>query len=70
MKGKFGVRGSDSHVVPASLDLTNASAVTKCCHIGPLVVRPTPNPLFVNIDARIADEAGTPILNLTTVQRK
>jgi general secretion pathway protein I len=37
---------------------------------GTLVVRPTPNPLFVNIDARIADEAGTPILNLTTVQRK
>jgi len=37
---------------------------------GRLVVRPTPNPLFVNIDAQVADEAGTPILNLTTVQRK
>jgi general secretion pathway protein I len=37
---------------------------------GTLVVRPTPNPLFVNIDARIADEDGQPILNLTTVQRK
>ena len=37
---------------------------------GKLAVRPTPNPLFVNIDAAIADEAGTPILNLTTVMRK
>ena len=37
---------------------------------GKLVVRPTPNPLFVNVDAAIADEAGAPILNLTTVMRK
>ena len=37
---------------------------------GKLAVRPTPNPLFVNVDAAIADEAGTPILNLTTVLRK
>ena len=37
---------------------------------GRLVVRPTPNPLFVNVDAQIAGEAGQPILNLTTVLRK
>ena len=37
---------------------------------GRLTVRPTPNPLFVNVDAQVADEAGTPILNLTTVLRK
>jgi general secretion pathway protein I len=37
---------------------------------GKLVVRPTPNPLFVNVDAQVADDAGTPILNLTTVLRK
>ena len=37
---------------------------------GKLAVRPTPNPLFVNVDAQIADEAGQPILNLTTVLRK
>lgn len=37
---------------------------------GRLVVRPTPNPLFVNVDAQIASEAGQPILNLTTVLRK
>ena len=37
---------------------------------GLLVVRPTPNPLFVNVDAQIADEAGQPILNLTTVLHK
>jgi general secretion pathway protein I len=37
---------------------------------GRLVTRPTPNPLFVNVDAQIADDAGQPILNLTTVLRK
>ena len=37
---------------------------------GKLVVRPTPNPLFVNVDAQLADEAGRPILNLATVLRK
>ena len=39
-------------------------------YLGRLSVRPTPNPLFVNVDAAIADEAGRPILNLTTVLRK
>ena len=39
-------------------------------YLGKLVVRPTPNPLFVNIDARIADEDGQPILDIATVQRK
>ena len=37
---------------------------------GTLSVRPTPNPLFVNVDALIANEAGQAILNLTTVLRK
>ena len=37
---------------------------------GRLAVRPTPNPLFVNVDARMSDEAGSPILNITTVLRK
>jgi general secretion pathway protein I len=37
---------------------------------GKLVVRPTPNPLFVNVDAQISNEAGQPILNLLTVLRK
>ncbi len=37
---------------------------------GRLVVRPTPNPLFVNVDAQLSDEAGRPILNLATVLRK
>ena len=39
-------------------------------YAGRLSVRPTPNPLFVNVDAAIADEDGQPILNLTTVLRK
>ncbi|MEP6875930.1 MAG: type II secretion system minor pseudopilin GspI [Burkholderiales bacterium] len=37
---------------------------------GKLAVRPTPNPLFLNVDAAIADSTGAPILNLTTVLRK
>jgi general secretion pathway protein I len=37
---------------------------------GRLTARPTPNPLFVNIDALIADDAGRPLLNLMTVMRK
>jgi general secretion pathway protein I len=39
-------------------------------YLGKLAVRPTPNPLFVNVDAAIADANGTPVLNLTTVLRK
>jgi len=39
-------------------------------YAGRLTVRPTPNPLFVNVEAAIADEAGQPILTLTTVLRK
>lgn len=35
-----------------------------------LVARPTPNPLFIRIDAQVADAAGQPILNLSTVLRK
>jgi general secretion pathway protein I len=37
---------------------------------GTLTVRPTPNPLFVNVNALVADEAGQPILNIRTVLRK
>jgi general secretion pathway protein I len=39
-------------------------------YYGKLAVRPTPNPLFVNIEATIADDAGAPVLNLATVMRK
>ena len=39
-------------------------------YAGKLIVRPTPNPLFVNVDAAIADANGAPVLNLTTVLRK
>ena len=35
-----------------------------------LVARPTPNPLFVRVDAQVADAGGQPILNLSTVLRK
>jgi general secretion pathway protein I len=34
---------------------------------GQRVVRPTPNPNFRRVDANIADEAGTPLLTLSTV---
>jgi len=34
---------------------------------GTLVVRPTPNPNFRRVDANIADDAGHPVLTLSTV---
>ena len=34
---------------------------------GKLVVRPTPNPNFRRVDAQMANEAGQPILSLSTV---
>jgi general secretion pathway protein I len=34
---------------------------------GMLVVRPTPNPNFRRVDARVADLQGQPILQLTTI---
>jgi general secretion pathway protein I len=39
-------------------------------YIGKLVVRPTPNPNFRRVEARIADADGQPILMLTTVLPK
>ena len=36
-------------------------------YIGQQVVRPTPNPNFRRVDARIADEAGNPILTISTI---
>ncbi len=39
-------------------------------YFGKLAVRPTPNPLFVNVEARIGDEGGRTILSLATVLRK
>ncbi|RZS53080.1 type II secretion system minor pseudopilin GspI [Sphaerotilus mobilis] len=34
---------------------------------GQLVVRPTPNPNFRRVDARVGDPQGQPILQLTTI---
>ncbi len=39
-------------------------------YLGQLVVRPTDAPLFVNLEARVADAAGQPLLSLRTVMRK
>ena len=36
-------------------------------YVGKLVVRPTPNPNFRRVDAQMSDEAGLPILGLSTV---
>ncbi|MEW6703516.1 MAG: type II secretion system minor pseudopilin GspI [Pseudomonadota bacterium] len=36
-------------------------------YAGRLVVRPTPNPNFRRVDAVMADEAGVPLLTLSTV---
>jgi general secretion pathway protein I len=34
---------------------------------GKLIVRPTPNPNFRRVDAKVSDEAGQPLLTLSTV---
>ena len=34
---------------------------------GSLVVRPTPNPNFRRVDAKVSDEAGQPLLSVSTV---
>lgn len=34
---------------------------------GKLIVRPTPNPNFRRVDAQIANEAGQPVLSLSTI---
>ena len=37
---------------------------------GKLKVSPTPNPLFRRVDADVADEAGRPMLTLSTIMSK
>lgn len=39
-------------------------------YAGRLVTRPTPNPLFVRVDASMSGEDGQPILTFSTVLRK
>ena len=39
-------------------------------YAGRLVVRPTPNPLFRNVEVQMANDAGSPILTLATVMRR
>ena len=59
-----------SGLTPPIGDSDFACAQLGQAYRGKLAVRPTPNPLYVNVDAAIADEAGAPILNLATVRRK
>lgn len=39
-------------------------------YAGKLVVRPTPNPNFRRVDAIVSDEAGQPLLTLSTVMSR
>jgi general secretion pathway protein I len=36
-------------------------------YIGRQIVRPTPNPFFRRVDAVVADEAGNPLLTISTI---
>lgn len=36
-------------------------------YVGKLEIRPTPNPNFRRADARVSDEAGRPLLRLSTI---
>ena len=39
-------------------------------YLGKLVARPTPNPLFIRVDALVSGEDGQPILTFSTVMPK
>ena len=59
-----------SHLTPPIGDSEFSCAELGQTYRGTLLVRATPNPLFVNVNAQIVDEAGRPIINLATVLRK
>jgi general secretion pathway protein I len=52
---------------PAVGDLDFACEQAGQAYRGTLVVRPTPNPNFRRVDARIATEAGLPLVQISTV---
>ena len=59
-----------SGLTPPIGDSDFACAELGRTYAGTLAVRPTPNPLFVAVDAKVADDAGHLILSLSTVLRK
>ena len=56
-----------SHVYPDIGDSAFSCEELGRVYTGQQVVRPTPNPNFRRVDARIADEAGNPILTISTI---
>ena len=56
-----------SHQFPSVGDSDFGCEQLGKAYAGKLVVRPTPNPNFRRVDAQIADDAGLPILGLSTV---
>ena len=59
-----------SGLTPPVGDSDFACAELGQTYLGKLVVRPSPNPLFVNVEARLADPTDRPLLSLSTVLRK
>ncbi|MDP9046060.1 MAG: type II secretion system minor pseudopilin GspI [Pseudomonadota bacterium] len=59
-----------SHLTPPTGDSEFSCVQLGTNYRGLLTVRRTPNPLFVNVNAQISDDAGQPILNIRTVLRK
>ncbi len=58
------------HVYPAVGETVFSCDQLGRTYAGKLVVRPTPNPNFRRVDAVMADDAGLPLLTLSTVLSK
>ena len=56
-----------SHQFPSVGDSDFGCEQLGKAYAGKLVVRPTPNPNFRRVDAKVSDEAGQPLLTLSTV---
>ena len=56
-----------SHQMPSIGDADFGCEQLGRSYQGTLVVRPTPNPNFRRIDAKVANEQGQPVLTLSTV---
>jgi general secretion pathway protein I len=56
-----------AHVYPDVGDSAFSCEELGRSYAGQQVVRPTPNPNFRRVDARISDDAGNPILTISTI---
>lgn len=56
-----------SHAFPGVGDADFSCEQLGRVYPGKLITRPTPNPSFRRVDAAVSDEAGRPLITLSTV---